>query len=553
MTSVPTMPATAAARLLEDFSLEMTGKDIRKLEETRDTIPRGTRINVTFLHNEDLPMRLAAAKAIRESGFVPVPHISARRLHSAAMLEEFLAALQADGTVENVFVVGGDPPRPHGPYEDSLTVMQSGLLERYGVRHVSVSGYPEGHPAIPDQALWSALEDKAAALGARAVRRGHERVHRPEVRLLADWPDGHRGAGPVHPGAGAGLRPAAARPGQAALLHVRRPAGHVGVDRRLPGGSGGSSPRPAERPGGFAVTMTQEVAARGATTALAQDLASLIVYGQDRTGIVAAVGSVLTRHGANIVSLDQYSDNPHGGAFFQRTVFSLDHLKAVLPEIRKDLGAALAKGFRLEFRLRDMSVPKRVAIFASKSDHCLLDLLWRHRRGDLLLNVAMVISNHADTAEEVRSFGIPFFHVPSMGPDKSAAEAEHLRLLQGNVDFVVLARYMQILSGAFIAQAGVPIINIHHSFLPAFIGAGPYAKAKERGVKLIGATAHYVTEDLDEGPIIEQDVVRVTHADTVADLQRRGADVERTVLSRAVQWHSEDRVIRSGNHTIVFA
>jgi len=165
----------------------------------------------------------------------------------------------------------------------------------------------------------------------------------------------------------------------------------------------------------------------------------------------------------------------------------------------------------------------------------------------------MVISNHPDTAAEVRSFGVPFFHVPSMGPDKSAAEAGHLRLLQGNVDFVVLARYMQILSGEFIAKLGVPIINIHHSFLPAFIGAGPYARAKERGVKLIGATAHYVTEDLDEGPIIEQDVVRVSHADSVADLQRRGADVERLVLARAVRWHSEDRVIRHGNHTIVFA
>jgi hypothetical protein len=218
-------------------------------------------------------MRLAAAKAIRESGFVPVPHISARRLHSAAMLEEFLAALQADGAVENVFVVGGDPPRPHGPYEDSLAVMQSGLLQRYGVRHVSVSGCPEGIPPSPI-----------------------------------------------------------------------RPSGRRSRTRRRRSGSGRS--------------------------ALAQDLASLIVYGQDRTGFVAAVGSVL---------------------------------------------------------------------------------------------------------------------------------------------------------------------------------------AKERGVKLIGATAHYVTEDLDEGPIIEQDVVRVTHADTVADLQRRGADVERTVLSRAVQWHSEDRVIRSGNHTIVFA
>jgi formyltetrahydrofolate deformylase len=165
----------------------------------------------------------------------------------------------------------------------------------------------------------------------------------------------------------------------------------------------------------------------------------------------------------------------------------------------------------------------------------------------------MVISNHPDVAEEVRSFGIPFFHVPCQGADKSAAEAEHLRLLQGNVDFVVLARYMQILSGDFIDNVGVPIINIHHSFLPAFIGAGPYAKAKQRGVKLVGATAHYVTQDLDEGPIIEQDVVRVTHAHTAADLTRRGADVERAVLSRAVLWHAEDRVIRNGNHTIVFA
>ncbi len=285
-----------------------------------------------------------------------------------------------------------------------------------------------------------------------------------------------------------------------------------------------------------------------------QDQASLIVQGKDRPGIVAAVASVLSRHGANIVSLDQYSDNPHGGAFFQRTVFSLDGLAAALPAIGDDLRAALTGGgFELEFRLRDMAVPKRVAIFASKSDHCLLDLLWRHRRGELPVTISMVISNHATSAAEVRSFGVPFFHVPSAGPDKSAAEAAHLRLLHGNVDFIVLARYMQILSPGFLAQVGVPIINIHHSFLPAFIGAAPYAKAKERGVKLIGATAHYVTEDLDEGPIIEQDVVRVTHADTVEDLQRRGADVERMVLARAVQWHSEDRVMRDGNHTIVFA
>ncbi|MFD4561874.1 formyltetrahydrofolate deformylase [Streptomyces sp. NPDC058469] len=301
------------------------------------------------------------------------------------------------------------------------------------------------------------------------------------------------------------------------------------------------------------MTVTQETPTRTVTRESAPLHASLIVKGRDRTGIVASVGALLSSHGANIVSLDQYSDNPQGGAFFQRTVFSLDNPQAVLPAIEHDLRDRLTTDFELEFMVRDMSLPKRVAIFASKSDHCLLDLLWRHRRGQLPVTVAMVISNHPDTAEEVRSFGIPFFHVPSMGADKSAAEAEHLRLLRGNVDFVVLARYMQILSGDFIKQVGVPIINIHHSFLPAFVGAGPYAKAKERGVKLVGATAHYVTEDLDEGPIIEQDVVRVTHAHNAADLQRRGADVERAVLSRAVEWHSQDRVIRHGNHTIVFA
>jgi len=301
------------------------------------------------------------------------------------------------------------------------------------------------------------------------------------------------------------------------------------------------------------MTLTQDAPARTTTGGPPAPQASLIVQGADATGIVAAVTSVLGGHGANIVSLDQYSDNPQGGAFFQRTVFGLDGLRAALPALRADLDKHLVDAFGLSYTLRDLSVPKRVAIFASKSDHCLLDLLWRHRQGQLPLTVAMVISNHPDVAEEVRSFGIPFFHVPCQGADKSAAEAEHLRLLKGNVDFVVLARYMQILSGDFIAGVGVPIINIHHSFLPAFIGAGPYAKAKERGVKLVGATAHYVTEDLDEGPIIEQDVVRVTHAHTATDLTRRGADVERAVLSRAVLWHAEDRVIRDGNHTIVFA
>ncbi|MFF4253827.1 formyltetrahydrofolate deformylase [Streptomyces sp. NPDC001663] len=301
------------------------------------------------------------------------------------------------------------------------------------------------------------------------------------------------------------------------------------------------------------MTLAQDIPARAVRDGSSGPQASLIVQGADATGIVAAVASVLSGHGANIVSLDQYSDNPQGGAFFQRTVFGMDDLRAALPDLRSDLDRNLVEGFGLRYTLRDLSTPKRLAIFASRSDHCLLDLLWRHRQGQLPVTVAMVVSNHPDVADDVRAFGVPFFHVPCQGTDKSAAEAEHLRLLQGNVDFVVLARYMQILSADFIDRVGVPIINIHHSFLPAFIGAGPYAKAKERGVKLVGATAHYVTEKLDEGPIIEQDVVRVTHAHTASDLTRRGADVERAVLSRAVLWHAEDRVIRDGNHTIVFA
>ncbi|MEL5991043.1 formyltetrahydrofolate deformylase [Microbacterium phosphatis] len=282
------------------------------------------------------------------------------------------------------------------------------------------------------------------------------------------------------------------------------------------------------------------------------DRAVLIVHGPDQPGIVGAIASMLTRNRGNIVSLDQYSSDHAGGDFFQRVVFHRPDLVTALDELRADI-AATVEPFGLEWTLRDQSVPKRMAILASKSDHCLLDLLWRHRRGDLPVTIPMVIANHADTAEDVRSFGVPFFHVESQpGPDKSQSEAEILKLLAGNVDFVVLARYMQILSADFLDRVGVPVINIHHSFLPAFIGANPYRKAKERGVKLIGATAHYATSDLDEGPIIEQDVVRVTHVDSAEDLQRRGADVERSVLSRAVAWHAADRVIRNGNHTIVF-
>jgi formyltetrahydrofolate deformylase len=206
----------------------------------------------------------------------------------------------------------------------------------------------------------------------------------------------------------------------------------------------------------------------------------------------------------------------------------------------------------MEWRFTDPGVPKRAAIMVSRYDHCLLDLLWRARRGELDLDVDLVISNHADLAGDVRSFGVPFVHVPVTRETKAEAERRQIELLAGNVDLVVLARYMQILSADFLDAIGAPVINIHHSFLPSFAGAGPHARAHARGVKLIGATAHYATENLDEGPIIEQDVVRVTHYDDAEELERRGADVERTVLARAVQWHCEDRVVRDGERTVVF-
>lgn len=288
------------------------------------------------------------------------------------------------------------------------------------------------------------------------------------------------------------------------------------------------------------------------STTQAQDIARLIISCPDQPGIVAAVTELISELGGNIVSLDQYSTGVEGGRFFQRTVFHLPGLVEAKSQVEAAIEEKLAQRFDMEWSLTEAGEPKRVAIFASKTDHCLLDLLWRHRRGELPMEIAMVVSNHPDLAEDVRTFGIPFVHVPVVDGDKAAAEAQHLELLQGSVDFVVLARYMQIISEDFLEKVGVPIINIHHSFLPAFIGAGPYQKAKDRGVKLIGATAHYVTEDLDEGPIIEQDVIRVSHADDVAQLTRYGADVERSVLSRAVKWHCEDRVLRNGNTTIVF-
>ena len=299
-----------------------------------------------------------------------------------------------------------------------------------------------------------------------------------------------------------------------------------------------------------AVEQNPNAGARGAADP--NEIGRLIVQCRDQPGIVSTVSGILAEFGANIVSLDQHSTDPSGGRFFQRTEFHLAHLSARRAELESVLQARVGDPYEAEWSLASPARRKRVAIMVSKTDHCLLELLWRQRRGELSIDIVMVISNHSSLADDVRAFGIPFVHIAVDSSDKTAAERAQLELLRGNVDLVVLARYMQIISENFLEQVGAPVINIHHSFLPAFVGAGPYQKARDRGVKMIGATAHYVTADLDEGPIIEQDVARVDHGHSAQELQRRGADVERRVLARAVEWHCDDRVLRHGNLTVVF-
>jgi formyltetrahydrofolate deformylase len=281
--------------------------------------------------------------------------------------------------------------------------------------------------------------------------------------------------------------------------------------------------------------------------------ARLLVACPDRPGIVAAVSGFLFELGANIVSSHQYSTDPTGGRFFLRTEFFLGDLLDSEPareRLRERFYAEVAERFQMEWELRFWGHRRRMAILVSRRDHCLVDLLWRWRRGELDAEVVAVASNHADLEPEARAAGVPFHHVPVERDGK--AEERLLELLAGSVDVVVLARYMQILSGDFLRRLALPVINIHHSFLPAFPGADPYRRAREHGVKLIGATAHYVVEELDAGPIIEQGVERVDHRQSIADLERVGRDIERVVLARALALHLDDRVIVDGGRTVVF-
>ncbi len=287
--------------------------------------------------------------------------------------------------------------------------------------------------------------------------------------------------------------------------------------------------------------------------------ARLLIDCTDRPGIVAAVSSFLFERGANIVSSHQYSSDPTGGRFFLRTEFFLADVRAGAPHsaqarerLREQFAAAVAERFAMDWELRFHGQLRRVAILVSRQDHCLVDLLWRRRRGELPAEIAAVISNHPDLEPEARAADIPFHHVPVERDRRAQAEERMLSLLVNQVDLVVLARYMQILSGDFLGRLGAPAINIHHSFLPAFAGAEPYRRAHERGVKLIGATAHYVTAELDAGPIIAQGVERVDHRQGIRELERIGRDTERMVLARAVSLHLDDRVIVDGGRTVVF-
>ena len=279
--------------------------------------------------------------------------------------------------------------------------------------------------------------------------------------------------------------------------------------------------------------------------------ARLLIACPDRPGIVAAVSGFLFERGANIVSSHQYSTDPTGGRFFLRTEFFLE------PTVDRDgfqasLDEEVGSRFGMDWEIRWWGQRQRVAILVSRYDHCLLDLLWRWRRGELEADIVAVISNHPDLREETLAAGVAYHHVPVPASAKAEAEAAMLGLLRGNAELLVLARYMQILSGTFLERVGMPAINIHHSFLPAFAGADPYRQAHDHGVKLIGATAHYVTEELDDGPIIDQDVVRVDHRQSARELERLGRDVERLVLARAVALHLDDRVIIDGRRTVVF-
>ena len=283
-----------------------------------------------------------------------------------------------------------------------------------------------------------------------------------------------------------------------------------------------------------------------------KDRGRLLVRCPDQPGIVSVLSTFLHNNNSNIIESSQYSSDPENGTFFIRLEFHCDNLTEKASEMEADF-EKIAQAHDMEYRFNYGHERKRAAIYVSKEPHCLMELLWEWQNGDMNMDIALVVSNHEDSREMVEALDIPYYYIPANKDIREEVEAKQIALMEEyDVDVLILARYMQILTPNFVNHFENRIINIHHSFLPAFIGARPYERAHERGVKLIGATSHYVTNDLDEGPIIEQDTERVDHRDTVDDLKKLGRDIERRVLARAVKWHLEDRVIVNGNKTIVF-
>lgn len=278
---------------------------------------------------------------------------------------------------------------------------------------------------------------------------------------------------------------------------------------------------------------------------------TLLISCPDRPGIVARVSRFIFEHQGNIFQSDQHSTSLHGGTFFMRISFTEDSFSLSEAEL-VDAFCPIARTFQMNWIVRYSGHRKRAGILVSKPDHCLTDLLWRWKSGELAMDIPFILSNHHDLEPLAHMYGIPYHYFPVRKEQRKEDQMRMLDFLRGKVDFLVLARYMQILEPCFVKEYTHQIINIHHSFLPAFVGANPYERAFERGVKLVGATAHYVCDDLDEGPIISQDVIQCNHRDTVEDLVRKGRDVERRVLADAVRLHLEDRVLVYGNKTIVF-
>lgn len=284
---------------------------------------------------------------------------------------------------------------------------------------------------------------------------------------------------------------------------------------------------------------------------MSKHAAILLISCPDQKGLVAAISAFLYQHNGNILHADQHQDADQD-LFLMRVEWSLDGFDIPLQDFGAHFGP-IAERFQMDWRLSTTEQRPRLAIMVSKYDHCLVDLLYRHQSGELQCDIPLIISNHPDNRRLAEFYGIPFHCVEVNKDNKAAAEAEQMRLIdEHQVDLIVLARYMQVLSADFVSRYPRRIINIHHSFLPAFDGAKPYHRAYAKGVKLIGATSHYVTEILDDGPIIEQDVTRISHRDALEDLIQKGRDLEKVVLSRAVRWHVESRILEYAKKTVIF-